>query len=109
MPEEERQRFCLSDEDAHKLANDALLIEAHYGRQMDIEWAKDGESGELFIVQARPETVKSRAAAVIERYQIISKGELLAEGRAVGQKMASVWRGWLPALMTWSACRPAMC
>ena len=87
VPEEERQRFCLSDEDAHKLANDALLIEAHYGRQMDIEWAKDGESGELFIVQARPETVKSRAAAVIERYQIISKGELLAEGRAVGQKI----------------------
>ena len=68
----------------------ALVIEKHYGRPMDIEWAKDGVSGKLFIVQARPETVKSRAKATqIERYQLTERGDVICEGRAIGQKIGS--------------------
>ncbi len=88
VPSADANRFCLSDEDIHALARQALIIERHYGRPMDIEWAKDGISGELYIVQARPETVKSRArATTIERYHLDSKGALLTEGRAIGQKI----------------------
>ena len=89
VPEAERRRFCISDDDVRKLADYALAIEQHYARPMDIEWAKDGESGEIFIVQARPETVKSRTPTVpdIIRYRILDKGPCLAEGRAIGQKI----------------------
>jgi pyruvate,water dikinase len=67
--------FSISDDDVHELAKQALVIEKHYGRPMDIEWAKDGVSGKLFIVQARPETVKSRAKATqIERYALTTRG-----------------------------------
>jgi len=66
------------------------VIEEHYGRPMDIEWAKDGVSGKLFIVQARPETVKSRGHATqIERYALQQRGDVIAEGRAIGQKIGS--------------------
>jgi len=89
-PLELRNRFAISDADVQELARQALIIEQHYGRPMDIEWAKDGISGKLFIVQARPETVKSRARATqIERYILHSKGEVLAEGRAIGQKIGA--------------------
>ena len=89
-PSELRNRFSLSDEDVHELARQALTIEQHYGRPMDIEWAKDGVSGKLFIVQARPETVKSRGKATqIERYQLMERGPVIAEGRAIGQKVGS--------------------
>src|SRR3546814_10518270 len=68
----------------------ALVIEKHYQRPMDIEWAKDGVSGKLFIVQARPETVKSRAKATqIERFQLEKRGDVVVEGRAIGQKIGS--------------------
>ena len=89
VEEAERRRFCIGDDDIQTLARYALAIEAHYARHMDIEWAKDGESGEVFIVQARPETVKSRAPTTlsVQRYRLLSKGEVLAEGRAVGQKI----------------------
>ncbi len=73
-----------------ELSKQALVIEKHYGRPMDIEWAKDGVSGKLFIVQARPETVKSRAKATqIERYALEKRGTVIAEGRAIGQKIGS--------------------
>ncbi|UHQ21412.1 phosphoenolpyruvate synthase [Lysobacter sp. 5GHs7-4] len=89
-PAELRNRFSIDDADVHELAKQALIIEKHYGRPMDIEWAKDGVSGKLFIVQARPETVKSRAKATqIERYQLTSRGPVVAEGRAIGQKIGS--------------------
>lgn len=89
-PAELRSTFSISDEDVHELAKQALVIEKHYGRPMDIEWAKDGVSGKLFIVQARPETVKSRAHATqIERYALIKRGEVIAEGRAIGNKIGS--------------------
>lgn len=84
---ERRQRFSLSDQQVEQLAQQALLIEQHYGRPMDIEWALDGLDGKLYIVQARPETVKSRAGTSLERYQLTQKGTVLSEGRAIGQKI----------------------
>jgi pyruvate,water dikinase len=89
-PAELRSTFSINDEDVHELAKQALVIEKHYGRPMDIEWAKDGVTGKLFIVQARPETVKSRAHATqIERYALSKRGEVIAEGRAIGNKIGS--------------------
>ncbi|QKK02454.1 MAG: phosphoenolpyruvate synthase [Pseudomonadota bacterium] len=86
-PEQDRMRFSLSDADATRLAEMALTIEDHYGRPMDIEWARDGETGELFILQARPETVKSRSGQAMERFRLDSTGAVLAEGRAIGQRI----------------------
>lgn len=82
-----RVRFSLSDSQVEALARQALIIEQHYGRPMDIEWALDGLDGQLYIVQARPETVESRANQVIERFKLNDKGEVLAEGRAIGHKI----------------------
>jgi len=89
-PAELRRRFAISDAEVEELSRQALVIEEHYGRPMDIEWAKDGVSGKLFIVQARPETVKSRVRATqIERYSLNGHGKVLAEGRAIGQKIGA--------------------
>ncbi|WP_349791433.1 phosphoenolpyruvate synthase [Xanthomonas sp. WHRI 7064] len=90
-PMELRSTFSISDEDVQELSKQALVIEKHYGRPMDIEWAKDGVSGKLFIVQARPETVKSRSHATqIERFSLEAKdAKILVEGRAVGAKIGS--------------------
>ncbi len=87
----DRQRFCLSDEQVEALARHAVNIEQHYGRPMDIEWALDGEEGELYIVQARPETVRSREAgkAVIERYHLQQKSKVITTGRAIGRRIGS--------------------
>ncbi|AIR90129.1 phosphoenolpyruvate synthase [Pseudomonas cremoricolorata] len=86
----ERARFCLSNEEVAELAKQAMIIEKHYQRPMDIEWAKDGDDGKLYIVQARPETVKSRASAnVMERYLLKEKGTVLVEGRAIGQRIGA--------------------
>ncbi|UXA48801.1 phosphoenolpyruvate synthase [Xanthomonas prunicola] len=90
-PVDLRSTFSISDEDVQELSKQALVIEKHYGRPMDIEWAKDGVSGKLFIVQARPETVKSRSHATqIERFSLEAKdAKILVEGRAVGAKIGS--------------------
>ncbi|WP_165665190.1 phosphoenolpyruvate synthase [Metapseudomonas otitidis] len=86
----ERARFCITDAEVTELAKQAMIIEKHYGRPMDIEWAKDGDDGKLYIVQARPETVKSRASAtVMERYLLKEKGTVLVEGRAIGQRIGA--------------------
>ncbi|WP_313740439.1 phosphoenolpyruvate synthase [Pseudomonas sp.] len=86
----ERARFCLTDAEVAELAKQAMIIEQHYQRPMDIEWAKDGDDGQLYIVQARPETVKSRASAnVMERYLLKEKGTVLVEGRAIGQRIGA--------------------
>ena len=82
-----RMQFSLTDAQVEALARQAIIIEQHYGRPMDIEWALDGVDGQLYIVQARPETVESRNPVVLERYKLNSKGTLLAEGRAIGQKI----------------------
>ena len=86
----QRQRFCLSDGDIEALARQALIIEQHYGRPMDIEWGKDGGDGKLYILQARPETVQSRASAnTLRRYKLKGSGERIVEGRAIGQKIGA--------------------
>ncbi|MEX6662948.1 phosphoenolpyruvate synthase [Pseudomonas sp. W2-17] len=86
----DRARFCLSDEEVSNLARQAMIIEKHYQCPMDIEWAKDGDDGKLYIVQARPETVKSRTSAnVMERYLLKEKGTVLVEGRAIGQRIGA--------------------
>ena len=86
----ERSRFCLTDEEIVNLSKQAVIIEQHYGRPMDIEWAKDGDDNKLYIVQARPETVKSRTTAnVMERYLLKEKGTVLVEGRAIGQRIGA--------------------
>lgn len=88
VAESERRLFSISDEDVEQLARYAVIIEQHYQRPMDIEWAKDGRTGELFIVQARPETVKSRAdRQVLERYQLQQRAHPLVEGRSIGQRI----------------------
>jgi pyruvate,water dikinase len=87
---EQRNRYSLSDADVSELARYALVIEQHYGRAMDIEWGKDGIDGKLYILQARPETVVSQAAGKAEqRYALKSSGTVLAEGRAIGQKIGT--------------------
>jgi len=89
-PAELRNKFSISDADVEELSKQALVIEQHYGRPMDIEWGKDGNTGKLYILQARPETVKSRAQATqIERYTLGQRGPVLAEGRAIGSKIGS--------------------
>ena len=86
----DRRRFSLSDADVTELAREALAIEEHYGRPMDIEWGKDGLNGRIYILQARPETVKSRqSAAIVQRYRLRERGHLLAEGRAIGQRIGA--------------------
>ncbi|WP_085577605.1 MULTISPECIES: phosphoenolpyruvate synthase [unclassified Pseudomonas] len=86
----DRARFCLTDAEVSELAKQAMIIEKHYGCPMDIEWAKDGDDGKLYIVQARPETVKSRTQAnVMERYLLKETGTVLVEGRAIGQRIGA--------------------
>ncbi len=90
VPPSERKIFSISDEDVEILARHALTIEKHYGCPMDIEWGKDGNNGKIYILQARPETVRSREAGQhIERYKLLEKSSVLVEGRSIGQKIGS--------------------
>ena len=90
VPLEQRNRFSLTDADVEQLARYALVIEQHYGRPMDIEWGKDGSDGQIYILQARPETVKSQQQGKAEmRYKLKGRGNVLAEGRAIGQKIGT--------------------
>ena len=88
VPEAERNKFSLSDEDVLELARYAVIIEQHYGRPMDIEWGKSGDDGKLYILQARPETVMSQnSGSVMEKYRLKQYGKSLTHGRAIGQKI----------------------
>src|SRR5690606_12382939 len=90
VPQEDRLRFSLTDAEAEDLARQALIIEEHYGRPMDIAWGNDRQDGKLYILQARPETVKSRdAGQVLQRYHLKHRGTLLATGRSIGQKIGA--------------------
>ena len=90
VPAEQRNRYSLTDDEVEQLARYAQVIEKHYGRPMDIDWGKDGSDGQLYILQARPETVKSQAEGKVEhRYRLKSQGTVLAEGRAIGQKIGT--------------------
>ncbi len=84
----ERNKFSINDQDVLELARQAMAIEAHYGCPMDIEWAKDGDDQQLYVVQARPETVQSRTESrTLERYRLLEQGHVLAEGRSIGQRI----------------------
>jgi pyruvate,water dikinase len=85
----DRARFCIDDRDVHELARQALVIEEHYGCPMDIEWGKDGETGEIYVLQARPETVQSRAGRSIQRFTLKQRSRALARGRAIGQRIGA--------------------
>ncbi len=88
VDEAERLRFSISDDEVIELAKQAVIIEQHYGRPMDIEWAKDGDDGKLYIVQARPETVNSQQSSnTVERYLLKERAEVLCEGRSIGQRI----------------------
>src|SRR5205085_3011785 len=89
VPEAERRRFSLTDAEVLELARYAVAIERHYGRPMDIEWGKDGSDGKLYVLQARPETVKSRKRDVEERFALKGSARVLATGRAIGHKIGS--------------------
>ncbi len=90
VPPELRNRYSLTDADVEQLGHYALVIEQHYGRPMDIEWGKDGTDGQLYILQARPETVKSHSSNTSElRYKLKGRGPVMAEGRAIGQKIGT--------------------
>jgi pyruvate, water dikinase len=85
----DRQRFSITDADATLLGRQALTIEQHYGCPMDIEWGKDGATGEIYILQARPETVQSRAGRSIQRFTLKGRGSVLAQGRSIGQRIGA--------------------
>ncbi|MFN3593673.1 MAG: phosphoenolpyruvate synthase [Thiobacillaceae bacterium] len=87
VPEADRQRYCLTDDEVLELARYAVAIERHYGRPMDIEWGREGLDGRLYILQARPETVESRAGQVQTQYQLLEHGLVLAVGRAIGSRI----------------------
>ncbi len=89
VAEAERMRFCITDADLVELSKQALIIEDHYGCPMDIEWGKDGDSGRIYVLQARPETVQSRAGRTIQRYTLKQKGPVLATGRSIGQRIGA--------------------
>jgi pyruvate,water dikinase len=89
VPESDRMRFSITDDDVKELARQAVIIEDHYGCPMDIEWGKDGETGRIYILQARPETVQSRAGRTMQRYTLRGKGKVLTSGRSIGHRIGS--------------------
>ena len=90
VPDEQRRHFCLTDREVEELGRIAMTIEQHYRRPMDIEWGKDGVDGELYVLQARPETVKARSGIdALQRFRLKSRSEVLVSGRAIGQKIGS--------------------
>ncbi len=113
VPLEDRKRFCISDDEALKLADYAIKIEDYYSqkagqfRPMDIEWAKDGTTGDLFVVQARPETVQSqRARDILETYHLEKRGKVIVTGRSVGEKIASGKARIIPDVSQLSSFQP---
>ena len=86
---EDRNRFSLDEADIISLAKQALIIEQHYGTPMDIEWGKDGDTGKIYILQARPETVQSRAGRTIQRFTLKGRSKLLVSGRSIGQRIGA--------------------
>ena len=113
VPEIDSRRFCITDDEALTLAGYAIAIEDHYSnkageaRPMDIEWAKDGNTGDLFIVQARPETVQSqKTMSVLETYQLEKRGAVLARGKRVGEKISSGKARVIPDVAHLSSFKP---
>jgi len=110
VPVEQRNRYSLSEAEVLQLAQYALVIERHYGRPMDIEWGKDGIDGQIYILQARPETVKSQAAGQVElRYQLKGQGACWPQGAPSGKKSAPGRCAWCSTSARWTRCSPATC
>ncbi|MCK6371141.1 MAG: phosphoenolpyruvate synthase [Gammaproteobacteria bacterium] len=86
---DQSRRFCITDADCETLARYALAVEAHYGRPMDIEWGKDGQDGEIYLLQARPETVQSRKGQIIQRYRLRERSRVLIRGRSIGHRIGA--------------------
>lgn len=89
VDKDDRQKFSITDDEIQSLAKQCLIIEKHYDHPVDVEWARDGDDGKLYIVQARPETVRSRQTNVMERYLLKEKGKVLVEGRSIGHRIGS--------------------
>ena len=89
VPPEDQSRFCLDDEDLEALARQAVAIESHYGCPMDIEWAKDGEDGQIYILQARPETVQSRQGRSVQRFRLKDRSKVVTSGRSIGHRIGA--------------------
>jgi len=89
VPPEQRRRYSLSDADVMALARQAIIIEEHYQRPMDIEWGRDGNTGEIFILQARPETVQSRTGQDIQRFNLTKRSDVIVTGRAIGSRIGA--------------------
>jgi len=89
VDKEQQLNYCISDEQVEELGRQAVIIEKHYQRPMDIEWALDGNDGGLYIVQARPETVQSQSGNVVERFEMLQKGAVLSEGRSIGSRIGA--------------------
>ena len=89
VEEEDSQRFSITDDDVLELARQALTIEKHYGRPMDIEWGKDGDDGKIYILQARPETVQSRSGRTLQRFTLKARSRVITSGRSIGQKIGT--------------------
>ncbi|AUM11143.1 phosphoenolpyruvate synthase [Ketobacter alkanivorans] len=89
VEKEDRQRFSITDDEVQALAKQCMIIEKHYDHPVDVEWARDGDDGKLYIVQARPETVKSRQTNVMERYLLKETGKVVVEGRSIGHRIGS--------------------
>jgi pyruvate,water dikinase len=89
VPPEDRRRFSISDADIIELSKQALIIESHYGCPMDIEWGKDGDTGKIYILQARPETVQSRVGRTVQRFSLKGKSKVLSSGRSIGQRIGA--------------------
>ena len=85
----DRRRFSLSDSEIHELSRQALIIEKHYQRPMDIEWGRDGTNEKLYILQARPETVQSRSGRTLQRFSLKNRAEILVSGRSIGQRIGA--------------------
>ena len=110
VPEPERRRFSITDAEAEELARYAVTIEAHYGRPMDIEWGRDGRDGKLYILQARPETVKSREGADnLRRYRLKTQSAVLARGAPSARRSGRARSAWSSPRRRWTRCAPATC
>ena len=110
VPEAERHRFSLSDDDVLELARYAVIIEQHYGRPMDIEWGRDGDDGRIYILQARPETVKSQGhGETQQRFRLKGTGPSWSPGGRSARRSASATSGSSRTSARWTGCSPATC
>jgi pyruvate,water dikinase len=108
VPVQERLQFSITDAEVEELARYAVIIEKHYGRPMDVEWGRDGIHGKLYVLQARPETVKAREETQ-ERFRLKKRGDVLVEGRAIGNRIGTGTVRLVKDASKWARSGPATC